>query len=173
VLLGIVWLVFRVWITEFKLKEKLSYKRRFLSRTALYAYPLVLLVDYHFNPFNFAILLAFPVSFVSIFTFDVCFFLEILKEKNLRKDGFWSLLERLTLHIPPVIQTIVWIINSRHFDYEFSLIFDFFIAGGILYALFFAFDARNPFGEKKEPPYGWLVLISIPISAIGFGLILN
>ncbi|MGY5881001.1 MAG: hypothetical protein RTV31_12165, partial [Candidatus Thorarchaeota archaeon] len=71
--LGIIFLLFRIWIVEVKLKEELLFRRRYFSRFFAYYTCLALVFGLSAYPLNIMVIIAFPILVVTS-VWDVNFY---------------------------------------------------------------------------------------------------
>ena len=98
---GVMALLFRVWLTEVKLRDILGTKRRHLSRFCNYFFLLAMILSFQNSVFLLITVFSAPAMLISFFIFDVPF----LKHDVPRFTPYrgWLIIERLTVHIPIAI----------------------------------------------------------------------
>ena len=108
-LLGSLFLFFRIWLTEFKLREELQFRRHYLSRFLNYYYGVALLWGFTSNLFNFILIADWLPMIIAFLGWDIPFFIKFKRRTywNKGENRVWLLIERATLH-PPMIGTIIW-----------------------------------------------------------------
>ncbi len=173
ILLGILYIIFRFWLVEIKLKESLEFRKRYLSRFNCYFFGISAITNFKSNIMIFLYLCTYPTLIISLIIWDIPHSLKYFKNRDEKKGWGWNIVEILTMHVPIISLSLYWSITRHHLVYDISLIGDLLIAILIEYTLFFSFDPRNPFGKKKDAPFGWLVIISIVASGFSFYTILN
>lgn len=104
--LGVAFLIFRIWITEFKLRDELQFRRHYLSRFLNYYYCLALLSGFTWNLFNFILIAEWLPMIIAFIGWDIPFFIKYKKRTYWEKNRLWLFIERATLH-PPMIGTII------------------------------------------------------------------
>ena len=146
-IIGVLLLIYRVWVTEIKLRPYLGFRNRFFSRITAYYYAIGVIFSFQIMAIN-ALVISSVFSFGSIFLFfDIPFFFNVKKEMalfpNISKiDTFWLLTERVTLHIP-IISTGIWMMFDFTKYVNFSQGFIPLIIGTLLFYIpFFGIDAR-------------------------------
>src|SRR6056297_484976 len=102
--IGVMYFIFRLWLTEVKLVEELDFQRHFMSRILNLYLALVLIGNFQFQIFNFIVLIVLPVMFLSLVTADIRFFKRYHERffDVQNSQRIWFLIERITLHIPLV-----------------------------------------------------------------------
>ncbi|MHA1727633.1 MAG: hypothetical protein ACTSWY_02745 [Promethearchaeota archaeon] len=107
-IIGCIGLVFRLWLCEVYLKEELSFKKNYLSRTISYLVLIGWIYGLQNMTFNLLWASVTPVLWVGFFLWDMRFYRQILAKNNKelhpewQEKKAWLLIERITLH-PPII----------------------------------------------------------------------
>ena len=166
IVFSIVFLILRIWLVEIRLKDQLGPKRRYLSRMGILLFPLALSSNFSINVLNFLILLAAPTDTIAFIIYDIPEIYSCLKAKENKLNWGWLVLERVSMHVPVIVMFFYWIFSHHIFIYDFSLIADLILAGGISSGLFLIFDPRNPFTEALDPPDGKRILFAIALSIV-------
>ena len=109
-ILGITFLIFRIWIVEFKLAEELQFRRRYFSRFFSYYTCLALVFGLRLWPFNVIVMVAFPILVVTS-VWDINFFRRVNNQDHWKTNRRWGIIERSTLH-PPVVVVAIYMILS-------------------------------------------------------------
>jgi hypothetical protein len=138
---GVSFLIFRIWIVEFKLVEELQFRRRYFSRFFSYYTCLALVFGLGFWPFNVMVMVAFPILVVTSM-WDVNFFRRISSQDYWRTNRRWGIIERGTMH-PPVVVVAVYMIlmDARNYIQPPNLVLMAIIIIG-LFLPFFFLDVR-------------------------------
>ena len=110
-IIGISFLIFRIWLTEFKLKDELQFRRHYLSRFLNYYYCIALISSFTWDIFNFVLISETIALIFAFIGWDIPFFIKFKKQKHWDKNRVWLIIERATLH-PPMIGTVIWMIFS-------------------------------------------------------------
>ena len=110
-IIGVSFLIFRIWLTEFKLKEELQFRRHYLSRFLNYYYCIALISSFTWDIFNFVLISETIALIIAFIGWDIPFFIRFRKKKYWQKNKAWLIIERATLH-PPMIGTVIWMIFS-------------------------------------------------------------
>lgn len=160
-LLGIGFLLFRIWIVEVKLVEELQFRRRFFSRFFSYYAGLALAFGLSSCAFNIIVMIAFPILLVTSI-WDVRFYQSFLSQDHWKENQVWGFIERTTLH-PPVVMLAIYMIlaDARNFIIPPNLIL-LVVCAVTLFLPFFLFDVR---WTKR---YKWpeaLIVIGLVISS--------
>ncbi|MHA1341407.1 MAG: hypothetical protein ACTSRZ_15820 [Promethearchaeota archaeon] len=172
-LIGLIGFIFRIWITKFKLKEILGFRRFYFSRMLALYFCIDFIFDLRNLTFNFVCTWSIPFLLFAIIGWDTKFFKKLFT-KNIdvwKNHKFWLLIERITLHIPQFIFILCIVIVDFHnylFGFQASrdisnIIISFIIGTIILYITFIFFDTR--FSKKHGWPVGrnLLILGHIPL----------
>ncbi len=174
--LGIVFLIFRIWITEFKLREELQFRRHYLSRFLNYYYGVALLWGFTANLFNFILIADWLPMIIAFIGWDMPFFIKFKRRTywENEKNRVWLLIERATLH-PPMIGTIIWMIfNGLHSYVDASHLVIYTLIGSVFVFLpWFLLDHRwtkNYIGKGFLFSFRWEILL-IGVLSIGITLI--
>ena len=167
IVIGAVYLPFRIWLDEFKLKDELLFRRRYFSRFFSYYLGIALLLGFSAYPFNIMVMVAFPILVVTSI-WDINFYRRFSSQTYWTKNKRWMLIERMTMHPPVVLVAIFMIFNgARNYIEPPNLLL---MAGIIvvLYLPFFLFD------ERWTKRYKWpeAVIIVGLFLASGLSLIL-
>ncbi|TFG27481.1 hypothetical protein EU528_12800 [Candidatus Thorarchaeota archaeon] len=166
-ILGISFLLFRIWIVEYKLKEELKFRRRYFSRFFAYYTCLALAFGLAAYPFNIMVIVAFPILIVTS-VWDVNFYRKFNTQEYWAKKRKWAILERITLHPPVVVVAIYIILNdARNYIQPPNLVIMVAIVI-ILFSPFFLID------ERWTKRYQWpqaLIVIGLVIAS-GVSLLL-
>jgi hypothetical protein len=109
--IGVCFLIFRIWLTEFKLKEELEFRRHYLSRFLNYYYCLTLISSFTWDIFNFVLISETFGLIIALIGWDIPFFIKFNKQNHWQKNKVWLIIERATLH-PPMIGTVIWMYIS-------------------------------------------------------------
>ena len=177
-LVGGVFLIFRIWVTEFKLREELQFRRHYLSRFLNYYYGVALLLGFSSNLFNFILIADWLPMIIAFIGWDIPFFLKFKRRtywKN-KKNRVWMLIERATLH-PFMIGTIVWMyVKGLHSYVDTSMLLVLVIIGSLIVFLpWFLLDHRwtkNYIGKGVLFEFRWEILLigvlSISITVLYF-----
>jgi hypothetical protein len=166
-LLGIGFLLFRIWIVEKKVAKQLEFRRRYFSRFFAYYTGLALAFGLTAYPFNVIVMVAFPILLVTSI-WDVRFYQRFLGHEHWKENRMWGFVERSTLHPPVVILAIYMILtDARNYIMPPNLVL-LVLCGGILFLPFFVLDVR---WTKR---YKWpeaLIVVGLMISS-GVSLVL-
>lgn len=169
-LLGSVYLIFRLWLVEFKLKEELEFRRHYLSRMLAYFTGLVILFDYKNMLMNFIIISALPVVIVSILGWDSLFFVKFNKRTYWKKNKGWLIIERITMHFPMAaigILLYIWGLPTLSIIEVLQLAI---YTIPVLYMWFWVVDKR--WSERYIWPTGLNIFIFATLSILGTSIYL-
>lgn len=155
IILGIFFLLFRVWIVEFKLVEELQFRRRYFSRFFSYYTCLALVLGLGFWPFNVMVIVAFPILVVTSI-WDINFMRRVMSQDHWATNRRWGIVERITLH-PPVVAVSIYMIlmGARNYIQPPNLILMTVIIIGLLLP-FFLVDVR--WTERYRWPQAILII---------------
>jgi hypothetical protein len=165
-IIGTIFLVVRIWLCEYKIKKELDFRARFFSRILNYYYAVAMILSFENNTFNLIFTLSLPFMVYAFFGWDVKYFLEVFKNKEKPEKFGWIFLERITLHLPLLIHSLIWwILGVKNFFLDLTFL-DAIIALILCYLGFMLFDVR--WTKKHHPPAGKLFIISGTLYAIGW-----
>ena len=160
-IVGIIFLLFRIWIVEFKLVEELQFRRRYFSRFFAYYMCLALAFGLAFWPFNVMVMVAFPILLVTSI-WDINFFRRFRFQDHWKTNRRWGIIERSTMHPPVVVVAIYMILtDARNYIQAPNLILMVAVVV-LLFSPFFLTDVR---WTKR---YKWpeaLIVIGLIISS--------
>ena len=142
-IIGVLFLIFRIWLTEFKLKDELQFRRHYLSRFFNYYYCLALISSFTWEIFNFVLISETIALIFALIGWDIPFFIKFNKQAHWQKNKAWLIIERATLH-PPMIGTVIWMFFSglRSFVDSSNLILIIIITVILSLLPYFLFDQR-------------------------------
>ena len=146
-LAGVFFLIFRIWLAEFKLVEELQFRRHYLSRVVNLFVCLAIVMGFTSIIFNTVVIVCFPVMILT-FVWDFNFFRMFGKRSYWKdpKNKKWVLIERLTLH-PPILLIGLWmyivgITGQIEWIPREESFYPYVIAMFLVYTSFFVFDER-------------------------------
>jgi len=140
-ILGVIFLLFRLWIVEFKLKEELKFRRRYFSRFFAYYMCLALVFGLGFWPFNLMVMVAFPILVVTSI-WDINFMRRFRHQDHWKNKMKWGILERSTMHPPVVILAIYMILTGARNYIEVPNLILMVLVVVVLFIPFFLLDVR-------------------------------
>jgi len=140
-LIGIVLLIFRIWIVEIKLVKELEFRRRYFSRFFSYYSCVALAFDLGWWPFNVIVMVAFPILVVTSI-WDINYIRRFKSQDHWANSWKWGFAERLTLH-PPVVLVAIYMIlmGARNYIEPPNLILMVMVVI-VLFLPFFLIDVR-------------------------------
>jgi hypothetical protein len=158
--IGIIGVIFRLWLAEFKLKDELGFRRHYLSRFVNIYLFCAMLFNLESYIFNLIIITCFPVMLVTSF-WDLKFYQKFKTRNYWEKNKNWLLVERLTMHPPMVGFGLFFYIAGilPYFNYSKGVL-PAIIAILVVYVPFFLWDKR--WTEKYNWPQG-LIMISLMV----------
>ncbi len=139
--IGISFLLFRLWLVEVKLPDELQFRRRYLSRVINYYTALALAFSLSSVVLNLIVMISFPILLVTT-SWDIKFYRRFRSRDYWKKNRRWVLLESLTLH-PPVfgVGLAMILVGAEPLIRAPNLLF-ILAAAVLMYVPFFLFDAR-------------------------------
>lgn len=162
-IIGISFLIFRVWLVEFKLFQELQFRRRYFSRFFSYYTYLALAFGLGVYQLNTMVMIAFPILLVTS-VWDINFYRKLKHQSYWGKNKNWACVERLTLHPPVVIVALFMIFNdARNYIQPPNLILMVF-STIILFSPFFLLDVR--WTKRYKWPEALVVIGLVLASAI-------
>ncbi|TFG25208.1 MAG: hypothetical protein EU533_01350 [Promethearchaeota archaeon] len=100
-IIGIVFFIFRLWLSTFKLKDELQFRRFYVSRLVNYFFCFSIIFNFKNPVFNVILAVCFPAMvFTSMWDFN--FYRHFKGRTYWKKNKTWLLLERMTMH-PPIL----------------------------------------------------------------------
>jgi len=141
IVLGVSFLLFRIWLVEFKLSDGLQFRRRYFSRFFTYYTGLALAFGLTAYPFNIMVIVAFPILIVTSM-WDVNFYRRVKSQPYWVEKRRWAVVERLTLHPPVVVVAIFMILNDARNYIQPPNLITIVVTVVILFVPFFLLDER-------------------------------
>jgi hypothetical protein len=141
ILTGIILLIFRIWIVEFKLAKELEFRRRYFSRFFSYYTCIALSLDLGWWPFNLMVMVAFPILIVTSI-WDINYMRRFRSQDHWASSWRWGFAERLTLHPPVVLVAIYMILMGARNYIETPNLILMVLDVVILFLPFFLLDVR-------------------------------
>ncbi len=99
IIAGIIYFVFRFWLTEYQIAEELGFKRFYISRMINLYFAVALILDLHNMIFNIIIFASSPIVLVTMF-WDWKFYFKSIRGNGAMPKKWWQFAERITLHVP-------------------------------------------------------------------------
>ena len=169
-IIGVCFLIFRVWLTEFKLKDELQFRRHYLSRFLNYYYCFALISGFTWDIFNLILIGETIPMVIALIGWDIPFFVKFKNQDHWEKNKAWLIVERMTLH-PPMIGTLIWmyIVGFRSFVESSNLIILVSIAVILVFIPYFLLDYRwtkNFIAKGLFFSFRWEILIIAFVSLI-------
>lgn len=161
---GALFLLFRIWLAEIKLRDELQFRRHYLSRLVNIYFCIGWILEFENFIFNAIIVTCFPV-FIVVTIWDSNFFLQFRKREYWSKNHGWLLMERLTLHPPMLIVGIIMYLNGiTPYINKSGGFLPYFIGLCLVFIPFFILDER--WTKKYKWPGGIIMLILMMGSSI-------
>lgn len=171
--IGIISLIFRLWLCEFYLKEELGYRRRYFSRILALFFSVTMIYGFRNPVFNIISVWSIPFLVFAIFGWDTRFFKRWKADKveEWRGKRGWMLFERITLHIPMLIVTLyLCIVDFEGFLLPANSIIDTTFNGNPIFVLLFAtvivYTVYMLFDSRYVDRHGWPIGLRLAQIAI-------
>ncbi|MBN2155302.1 MAG: hypothetical protein JW776_04615 [Candidatus Lokiarchaeota archaeon] len=162
---GGVFFLFRLWLSMFKLKDELQFRRFYVSRLVNYYFCLMLIFNFQSIVFNVIVATCLPAMlFTTIW--DVKFYQNFKKRNYWKKNRGWLFVERLTMHPPILITGLYMYITGISTYIPNDQIVPFIIGIVITFGSSFIFDIR--LRKKYNWPNGRDLLLVMIFSTLGF-----
>ena len=164
-LLGIIFLLVRLWLSEVYLRDILKNKRYHTSRLCAYYLGIAMLSNFQNNVFTLISVVSAPAMVLALILFDFPFlFLNEGREDIPKK--FWQIIERLTVHLPLIVFGILFYRFASALSYLELFTIPKFIVALILTCIpMFLFDPRVV--KKEDWPRGPIIVIGALTDVIG------
>jgi hypothetical protein len=164
-LLGVAFLLFRMWLCEYKLKDELEFRRHYLSRILSYYTALVIAFNFENLILNYIITSTVAVTVVSLIGWDAPFFKKFSSRTYWKKNHGWLIVERLTMHIPMLIVAIyLYMVGMPQIEWIDGIRLYMFTFPGF-YLWYIRVDKR--WSEKYIWPTGRDIMVFATVSLIG------
>lgn len=105
-IIGLCFLLFRVWIAEIRLRDILKEERQYMSRIFSYYLAAMLIYNFQNMTFNLLVVGVLPYMIISL-GWDAVFFKNLNSVEEYKGHRFWLSIERLTTHVPMIIAGII------------------------------------------------------------------
>lgn len=165
--IGIIFFIFRFWLSTFKLKDELQFRRFYVSRLVNYYFCFSIIFNLKNPVFNVILAVCFPAMiFTSIW--DVNFYRNFKGRTYWKKNKGLLLVERMTMH-PPILIFGLYIYITGIWNYvppRDLLVFAIGIL--IVYPSSYLLDVR--LRKRYEWPNGRDLLLVMLISTLGFSM---
>jgi hypothetical protein len=106
---GIIWLVFRIWLPYYKVKDELEFRQMYISRFTNIFAACMLIAGGEAGFLNCILFASFPAIAILSLIYDIPFYTKFSKRTYWKKNKYWVLIERITLH-PPVLAVQIWML---------------------------------------------------------------
>ncbi|MHA1896811.1 MAG: hypothetical protein ACTSU2_05370, partial [Promethearchaeota archaeon] len=161
--LGVLFLLFRIWLAEFKLKEELEFRKRYVSRILTYYFGLGMICEFKNVVFNLILASSLFMMIISFVGWDILFFIKFPKRTYWKKNKGWIIIERLTMHPPLITVGILMYMNNIQNYVGYSVdVWAVISAFTLVFLPFLTIDKR--WTEKYIKPTGMNILIGSLIS---------
>jgi len=165
--IGIVFLIFRFWLSTFKLKDELQFRRFYVSRLVNYFFCFSIIFNLKNPVFNVILAVCFP-AMIFTSTWDVNFYRGFKGRTYWKKNKGWILVERLTMH-PPILIGGLFIYLTGIWNYVPPRNLVVFAIGILfVYPTSYLLDVR--LRKRYEWPNGRNLILVMLISTLGFSM---
>ena len=168
--IGFAFFIFRFWLSTFKLKDELQFRRFYVSRLVNYYFCFSIIFNLKNPIFNVILAVCFP-AMVFTSTWDVNFYRRFKRRTYWKKNRGWLLVERMTMH-PPILIGGLFIYLTGIWNYVIPTsqggLIIFVIAILFFYPSCYFLDVR--LRKRYEWPNGRDLLLVMVISTLGFSL---
>lgn len=163
--IGSVFLIFRIWLSFWKLRDELDFRRLYVSRLVNYYFCIMLIFNLQSVIFNVIVAVCFPAM---IFTtmWDYNFYRKFKTREYWQKNKGWLLVERLTMHPPILICGLYFYIKGIQNFVPKDPIWPFIIGIIIVYGSSYMCDIR--LRKRFNWPNGRDLFIVMLVSTLGF-----
>lgn len=163
-IIGVIMLNIRLYLTEFKLYRILKQNAHHLSRLLNLLFWIFMINNLKSNILSVAIFLCFPSMSISFILIDIPFIIRMIRNKEplqSNKMKLYHYIETITLHLPIIIAGIWSFFTNKIFFMEDVLLIDIILGATLHFGLFLIFDPRIPFKtkDKEEKKHGWALFI--------------
>ncbi|WP_371804693.1 hypothetical protein [Candidatus Lokiarchaeum ossiferum] len=164
---GGLFLLFRIWLSLYKLREELQFRRFYVSRLVNYYFCMMLIFNLQSAIFNVIIAVCFPAMiFTSVWDYN--FYSKFKNRTYWKKNRRWLFVERITMHPPLLISGLYMYIAGIPNFVPPGEVTPFLIGILIVYGSSFLLDVR--LRKRYNWPNGRDLLIVMLVSTIGFSM---
>ena len=167
IITGIVYFIFRYWLTEYQLIEELGFKRFYISRIINLYFAMALVLNFENMIFNIVIFASSPIVLITML-WDVKFYFNCIRGNCSISKRWWQLAERITLHVPILSGGVFFVLGgAANYVNLNEGYFPLVCASLLIFLPFFLLD------ERWRSKYNWpdgiiiLFLIAAAISMTG------
>ena len=178
-IIGLLYLTFRLWLDEVKLRKELDFRRRYLSRIANYCFSIAMIYNFESMVFNMIVSTSMIALWFAFFRWDFRFYKRFRTGGEIasipvetKSQKVWMIIERLTLHPPILIMgSIPFFTGLRTFalgnvaSHDLGVqVISILFACVLFFGAFFFLDAR--WADRYQWPTAKLMLIGIIVSCL-------
>lgn len=163
-IIGVIFFIFRIWLSQFKLKEELQFRRFYVSRQVNFYFCLMLIFSFQNYIFNYIVVTCLPAMFIASF-WDFNFYRKFKTRQYWQKNKTWLLIERLSMHPPMIIVGILLYVFDIRNIIPTSEWWAFIVGIFLVYVPGFLLDYR--ISKRYSWPKGRDLIIVMLISTIG------
>lgn len=165
--IGVCFLIFRFWLSTFKLKDELQFRRFYVSRLVNYFFCLCIIFNLQNPVFNVILAVCFP-AMIFTSTWDVNFYRHFKGRDYWKKNKGWLLVERITMH-PPILIGGLYIYITGIWNYVPPRDLITFVIGILLvYPTSYLLDIR--LRKRYQWPNGRDLILVMVISTVAFSM---
>jgi len=166
-IIGCIFFLFRVWLSFFKLRNELEFRRLYVSRLVNYYFCFMLIFNFQSAVFNVIIAVCFPAMlFTTIWDYN--FYRKFKTRTYWTKNRGWLIVERITMHPPLLITGSYMYISGIQKFIPSDDISPLIIGIVLVYSSSFLLDIRLRKGYNW--PNGRDLIIVMLVSTIGFSM---
>jgi hypothetical protein len=165
--IGIPFFIFRFWLSTFKLKDELEFRRFYVSRLVNYFFCFSIIFNLKNPVFNVILAVCFP-AMIFTSTWDVKFYRRFKGRTYWKKNKGWMLVERISMH-PPILAGGLYIYLTGIWNYVPPRdLVTFTIGILVVYPTSFFLDVR--LRKRYEWPNGRNLILVMLISTVSFSM---
>ncbi len=162
---GTIFLLFRLWLCEWHLRDLLKGKRAHTSRFCSYYLAIAMILNIEPNVFTLISVVSAPAMVMASLAFDVPFLFFNEGRRDIPKKS-WQIIERLTMHLPIILFGVYYYTHALLLDYfQMFTISKLVVAIIITCGPMFLFDPRIT--KKEDWPRGLFIVGGAIIDVIG------
>ncbi|MBN2155301.1 MAG: hypothetical protein JW776_04610 [Candidatus Lokiarchaeota archaeon] len=162
--IGSLFLGFRIWLSFFKLRDELGFRRFYVSRFVNIYTCLMMVAGGSVKFLNCIVAACFPAMIITTI-WDISFYRRFKDRTYWKKNRKWVIVERITLHPPTQILGIWMYATGLERFFPMGDFLNLIIGSGLVYLTTILFDVRIL--KKYNWPSGLYLLIVIGLSTSG------
>jgi len=166
-LCGGIFLLFRLWLVFYKLREELLFRSLYVSRLVNFYFCIMLVFNLQSAIFNVIVATCFPAMlFTSVWDFN--FYRKFKSRSYWVKNRPWLIVERITMHPPILISGLYMYIKGIAQFVPSDNILPFVVGILITFGSSFLLDIR--LRKRYNWPNGRNLFLVMVLSTVGFSL---